>query len=162
MAGLGSQIFYIYFLNGTFNLSFFCTFHCTLCLILSVVVYFQLYCKCYSEKTQKIYPSCTPLKVLCTIFYTFFFYSLLYCTHVWHPSILPLSRDEKDCQYTSLALVGVFSPDRNFYHFYHWLIIVEEYHSTSRHTKNFAFTVSIPYILILICQYVTDMSLLVL
>ena len=39
-------------------------------------------------------------------------------TRVWHPSILPLSRDEKDCQYTSLSLVGVFSPDRKG-HFYH-------------------------------------------
>ena len=33
-------------------------------------------------------------------------------TCVWHPSILPLSRDEKDWQYTSLSLLGVFSPDR--------------------------------------------------
>ena len=39
-------------------------------------------------------------------------------TRVWHPSILPLSRDEKDCQYTSLSLLGVFSPDRKG-HFYH-------------------------------------------
>ena len=44
-------------------------------------------------------------------------------THVWPPSILPLSRDELDCEYTSPSLVRVFSPDGKG-HLYHWLIIV--------------------------------------
>ena len=53
----------------------------------------------------------------------FFLMVSFYATHVWHPYILLLSRDEKDCQYTSLSLVGVFSPDSKGL-FYHWLIIV--------------------------------------
>ena len=43
---------------------------------------------------------------------------LLICIAHVLPSILPLKRDELDCQYTSLSLVGVFSPDRKG-HFYH-------------------------------------------
>ena len=52
-----------------------------------------------SQKAKKLYQICA--------------------TCVWHPSILPLSRDERDCQYTSPSLVWELSPDDKD-HFWNW------------------------------------------